>query len=208
MLLLGAVLSMVWIGASSAAASPACHCEELTVSEAGNAAANGTYTYTPTSSSSWPEYWPRTRLWLGPEHSLGGSFVANWAVVHVAGSTWVAGVVAVFSNGQWAIFYVPDGNFYTHASSPKCPPETGWRTGGTTPAPLTITRTGCLGARIGDVNDDGATNLLDMRLIYTHVLGFSQLPSDMLYWADVDDDGDVDLDDVDAMAEQLIGSCP
>jgi len=203
---LGWALVLLGIVILSAGATPPCHCEELTVSGAADPAVNGTYTYTQTSPDSWPSYWEGSRLWLGDVFLVAPPFTAYWAVVQIGGRAWVAGVLAALSDGEWVIYVI--GDYYSHPDGPKCPPETGWMEGYLMPSSFAIARSGCLGAGIGDVNGDGTTDLLDVRLVYEHVVSATRLPDDMVYWADVDDDGDVDDDDIRAMGEQLIGTCP
>ena len=193
-------LALVWIALETT--STPCSCDELTIWGAGNAAINGVYTYTP---SYFPAYWEGTDMWLGPFWKRIGEIEFHWALLNLGGTTWVCGVTAAFDGTEHAVFVV-DGGYYTNPSQKKCPPQTGWETYGNPPVP-TITRDGCLCLGIGDVNNDGSTDLLDARLLYAHLIGTAPLPAGMLEWADVDEDGDVDQDDARILSEQLIGMC-
>jgi len=205
MALLIAALALVLIGISAEAGNTPCSCDELTVSGAGSAAINATYTYADFISLE--TYWAGMRMWLGPVWTgiTMPGYTLNWAVLRLPGSAWVSGVVVAFDGTEHAIYVVTDG-YYMNQSGSLCPPETGWVDHGSPPAP-TITSTCCWYGGIGDVNNDGNTDLLDVRLIYSHVSGVSSLPANMLDRADLDKDGDVDLDDAQILAEELDGIC-
>lgn len=202
--LLIAALALVWIGISGEAGNTPCNCEELIVSGAGVAAVNGTYTYEPFIHGEY-EYFAGTRMWLSTTYITYEGKPFKWAVLRMPGSTWISGVVVGFYGTQHAIYLV--GDYYMNQSGSLCPPETGWVDYGTPPAP-TISSTCCWYGGIGDVNNDGYTNLLDLRMIYGHVSGVSSLPAGMLDRADLDEDGDVDLDDAQLLANELDGICP
>ena len=205
MALLIAALALVLIGISAEAGNTPCSCDELTVSGAGSAAINATYTYADFISPK--TYWAGTRMWLGPVHTgiaIPG-YTLNWAVLRLPGSTWVSGVVVAFDGTEHLIFVVGSG-YYMNQTDSLCPPEIGWVAYSNAPAP-TITSTCCWYGGIGDVNNDGSTDLLDVRLIYSHVSGVSSLSADMLDRADLDKDGDVDLEDAQILAEELDGIC-
>ncbi len=59
-----------------------------------------------------------------------------------------------------------------------------------------------------DVNGDGVDDVLDVRLVFAHVAGCSLLSGVALDRADVDSDGDVDMDDAVIYAEYVIGIRP
>jgi hypothetical protein len=59
----------------------------------------------------------------------------------------------------------------------------------------------------GDVNGDGAIDLVDFRLAYQAALGLISLTSEQAERADLDDDGDVDMVDVELLCRLILGGC-
>lgn len=195
------LLSLVWFGIA-AEAGP-CGCDELTVSGAGTSAINGTYTHEPFITKK--DYWEDTDMWLGPAWT-NGSTTGHWALLHLGGDAWFCGVVVVFSGGEHLIFGV-SGGYYIHWSTKRCPPETGWFAPDSTQPP-TIARDGCLCLGIGDVNGGGPVTVVDARICFLIAIGVIPGTSEQRTAADADEDGDVDRDDAQLLAEQLIGVCP
>lgn len=64
------------------------------------------------------------------------------------------------------------------------------------------------GVGLADVNGDGVDDVLDVRLVFAHVSGCSLLSGIALDRADIDRDGDVDMDDAIIYAEYVIGMRP
>jgi hypothetical protein len=59
----------------------------------------------------------------------------------------------------------------------------------------------------GDVNGDGAIDLVDLRLAYQAALGLISLAPEQTERADLDDDGDVDMVDVELLCRLILGGC-
>jgi hypothetical protein len=59
----------------------------------------------------------------------------------------------------------------------------------------------------GDVNGDGAIDLVDLRLAYQAALGLISLAPEQAERADLDDDGDVDMVDVELLCGLILGGC-
>ena len=59
----------------------------------------------------------------------------------------------------------------------------------------------------GDVNGDGAIDLVDLRLAYQAALGLISLAPEQAERADLDDDGDVDMVDVELLCRLILGGC-
>jgi hypothetical protein len=59
----------------------------------------------------------------------------------------------------------------------------------------------------GDVNGDGAIDLVDLRLAYQAALGLISLAPEQAERADLDDDGDVDMVDVELLCRLILGEC-
>jgi hypothetical protein len=57
------------------------------------------------------------------------------------------------------------------------------------------------------VNGDGAIDLVDLRLAYQAALGLISLTSEQAERADLDDDGDVDMVDVELLCGLILGGC-
>jgi len=187
-----------WIAAQ---ADP-CSCDELTVSGAGDTRINGTYTHEPFITTQ--EWFEGTEMWIGPAYSI-ASIHGNWAVLHFEDSTWFAGLFVVYSGGEHVIYVID--HWYQNSSTKRCPPKNGWTSSGGGAAP-TIARDGCLCLGIGDLDADGAVTMIDARLCLQIVTDVIPGTPEQRAAADVDEDGDVDHDDVDLLAEQLIGLCP
>jgi dockerin type I repeat protein len=199
--LLIVALTLGWIGITAEAAdAPPCNCEILTVSGAGEARINGEYTYYP---SFYNQYFTGWDVWLGPSWNV-GSITGNWALLRIDDNYWILGTFNVF-DGEEDQIYVVDG-YYENQPNSRYPPRTGWSGSLPSPAP-TIDYAGFLYDEVGDVNNDGCIDLLDVRLIRTHASGILPLPEDMLDRADLDEDGDVDRDDGLLLAKWVIGVC-
>ena len=188
-------------------ALPCCG-ETVIVSEAGHSEVNGAYTY---DLSIIPSALDGIRsAWLGPKSNLFPGMEFYWALLGSASGAnqpsthWI--FVLVADPHTDPVAYVMGEGFYENRTVSFCPPETGW-TGGTSPRP-TITHTSCLCPTLADVDDDGHTDAVDVRMIYAHATGSHTLPDEMLARADADDDGDVDLDDARLVAEWGIEVCP
>ena len=184
-----------------------CCGETIIVSGAGYGEVNGTYTYNlsiaPSAISGIES------AWLGPKSNLIHGMTLYWALLGTGSDAnqpniyWILVIMADPHTEPTA--YVMGDGFYENRTVSFCPPKTGW-TGGTAPAP-TIIHTSCLCPTLADVNDDGHTDLVDVRMIYAHATGSLTLPDEMLARADADDDGDVDLDDARLVAEWDIEVC-
>lgn len=61
------------------------------------------------------------------------------------------------------------------------------------------------GIMSGDINGDGAIDLIDALMLYRYTRGVLTLTSAQLANADVDEDGDVDMDDAEALADIVFG---
>ena len=59
----------------------------------------------------------------------------------------------------------------------------------------------------GDVNGDGVIDLVDLRLAYQAALGLIDLTPDQAERADLNDDGRVDVDDVELLCLLILGGC-
>ena len=79
-------------------------------------------------------------------------------------------------------------------------PEGGWELMRLTKEP------GCWGGDRGDVNSDGAFNVLDVVLAVRHILGIGLLVDDGLCLADCNDDGAIDAYDVLGIVDAILGT--
>ena len=59
----------------------------------------------------------------------------------------------------------------------------------------------------GDVNGDGVIDLVDLRLAYQAALGLIALTPEQADRADLNDDGRVDVDDVEPLCLLILGGC-
>ena len=61
-----------------------------------------------------------------------------------------------------------------------------------------------LGLR-GDINGDGEVNIIDVLMIYRYLYDVLDLTPEQLLRADMDEDGDVDLDDAHILRDIVFG---
>jgi hypothetical protein len=57
----------------------------------------------------------------------------------------------------------------------------------------------------GDINGDGDINIIDVLMIYRYIYGIIELTPEQLLRADMDEDGDVDLDDAHILRDIVFG---
>jgi len=177
-----------------------CDCMTLTLAGAGMTEINGTYTYTPLTSSQ--PGWEDGHLWLGPAYSI-ATLDGNWGLLRLS-STWFCGLFVTMSGGEHVVYIL--SGYYTNASTKLCPPKTGWVSHSAGSAP-TLSYDGCLYPGLGDVDGDGAITVVDVRLCAEIAAGTIAATSEQRTAADIDEDGDVDFDDVESFSEQLLGLC-
>jgi hypothetical protein len=59
--------------------------------------------------------------------------------------------------------------------------------------------------RIGDVNNDGVINVLDVTLTMQHVINYKLLPEQHKQYGDVNGDGRIDVLDVALIMQKVLG---